>query len=329
MEPSNSMNMQWTWDDISDFIRGAESPESLEGALCEIATYDSRFNAQGNRTVLQTDVRKRVKGQVDRNTSSALVVTRYYRRDTQLEFTELLVLSPHIKKAMQEVIVEYPGINMHSSRVVIRDIPKCIFHYRQELRKYGELAKDKVASEHVAFLLQYMYATLRREVKHFHNMISPNSVFGLEYESLWMAFIPGCIVYCSSPSSQGRAYRFLSMHRCVCTKPSCKDRYWTVEVESIACDGDNFGFIKQSMTIFDYEGYKPIHQLNITPLKYHADKAKIEEALAARGRKFVSLLGTHHKWYSGGAHALISSTKQSIMEQPNESSLESTQVSET
>lgn len=322
----------FSWNDISEFVRGIENPDDGEGLICEVKTYEARYNSQGQRLPLQVSAKKSLSARAERNLTSALYVTRYYTMGKELDYTELVIQSPHITKAMREVIKTYPGVNIHAGRIILRDLPKCIFHYRQELQTYGESLLDPTASQHVAFILQYMYQTLRREIFSYYNLMNskldtPSP--GLEFENLWMAFLPGSIVYSSARRNEDMAYQLVSMDRCPCPDPFCWRQDWTLEVESIDCDGDDFGYAKQSRTITRYDGYKPLHLLDVTPLAHHPEKERIRTALVARGRKFVALFGIHHRWYDGVEKALSPNRRHTIVGERDEFPLQSLKVRDT
>jgi hypothetical protein len=319
----------FSWNDISEFVRGIENPDDGEGLICEVKTYEARYNSQGQRLPLQVSAKKSLPARVERDLTSALCVTRYYTVTKELDHTELVIQSPHIKKALREVIKTYPGVNMHAGRITLGDPPKCIFHYRQELQTYGESLLDPTASQHVAFILQYMYQTMRREVSSYYNLMNP--IFGgpspgLEFENLWMAFLPGSIVYSSARRKEDIAYRLVSMDRCSCSDPLCHKRDWELEVERIDCDGDDFGYVKQFFTIGRYEGYKPLHLLDVAPLDHHPEKERVRTALVARGRKFVALFGIHHRWYDGVGKALSPNRRHTIFGESDEFPLQSLRV---
>jgi hypothetical protein len=44
---------------------------------------------------------------------------------------------------------------------------------------------------------------------------------------------------------------------------------------------------------------KKINTLDIFPLQYHEQAEKLKDALIVRGRKFISLIGIHHRNYKG------------------------------
>jgi len=162
------------------------------------------------------------------------VLTRLYKRDKELNFAELEVRSPNFKAALRAVIEDYPGVNIHSGRIVIRGDPKPIFHYREEIQRYGSQLQDPTAKEHIAFGLRYMYKTLQREVKSYYNLMQSQNgrLPGLEFLTLWMAFRPGCLIYTKKDNVE-KLLRLKEISRCPCPTPDCWRGHWTLVAERI------------------------------------------------------------------------------------------------
>jgi len=271
--------------DIFAFVR-AEVDDSVDppGLKCELTTYDARYNAKGERIRLAASKKKEVLANRPKDHDSALVLTRYYDHDKVLDFTLLEIRSPHVKAALRKVILMYPGVNLHANKVTIRGIPRCLFHYRQELGMYGGTLKDQEAVKHLLFALRYMYDTLRDEVSSYYNLMeSPNIEPGLPFLNLWMAFRPGDHIYVKS-NGVDRVYRFLSMDRCECFIPHCRQSKWALSLEEIDYDGSDFGHTKVTGYIDPYEGHVPLKYLRAFPLKYHPNRNDITAAMIARGQ---------------------------------------------
>jgi hypothetical protein len=308
---------------------GAEIDDTVDppGLKCELTTYDARYNSKGERIRLAAGKKKEVAAKRPRDHDSALVLTRYYDHDKVLDYTILEIRSPHLKAALRKVIPLYPGVNLHAKKVTIRDIPKCLFHYRQELGLYGGSLKDQEAVKHLLFALRYMYDTLRDEVSSYYNLMeSPNIEPGLPFLHLWMAFRPGDHIYLKSNGSD-RVYRFLSMSRCECFIPHCRNSRWTLSLEEIDYDGSEFGHTKVTGYIDPYEGHVPLKQLRAFPLQYHPNKKEIAAALIERGRKFINLRGVHYLGYDGVAEALSFSRNKTFLGEDDEFPLQSVPVS--
>lgn len=306
------------YDDDDDF--GIPPPMPIQeeddpaGLLCEFTAYEARYNSRGDRFRMHVGSKKKIKASRSKDHDSALVLTRYYDRQGELERTDLAIRSPHIKKALREVVKQYPKVNLYASQIVITCPPKCLFHYRVELRNYLAQLEDNTAIEHLELILQYMTEVLRDQI--FNYFIAVEAVLdplsagpkiysqpGLEFQDLWMAFRPGCHVYMNFGGID-RAFRFKSMKRCNCPKPDCNDSNWQIEVEEILYDGKNFGYDERLFRINPYEGHMPFEKLNIFPLEYHPKKKEVIYTMVERGKRFVALRDVHHRVYEGVAEGL-------------------------
>lgn len=300
MEPDN-----FHFPDPFAFAKAqTDATEDVPGLTCEIKTYEARYDSRGDQVILQVGKRRDIDDEEDRNFDSALVLTRFYDRHEELDYTELEIRSPHVNAALREVIVEYPGLNLGSPKIIIRGLPKCFFHYRQELQAYGLTLQDPTAIQHLAFAIEYMFQTLHSEIISYYLLMeTPFSAPGLEFENLWMAFRPGCLVY-NRIGHIDAVFRLKSMTRCTCTKRLCYRSRWQLNVERLDYDGTDFGYTSDYFYICPYQYYKRIDELSIFPFEYHPNKEAISRALVARGRKFVGLHGIHHRYYEGMVESL-------------------------
>ena len=276
----------------------------VPGLKCEVKVYEARFNSKGERVPLQVGVERAVKPPIDKDHDSALVLTRFYKRDRDLDSlddTELEIKSPHIKTALREVIGEYPGIDLNASKVVIKDLPKCFFHYYSELNSYGCALEDPIAVQHLVFALEYMFRTLQNQLVSYYNFIeSPSGTQGLEFVNLWMVYRPGDLIYVKGEEVDW-AGRLKSMSRCACLKKNCWQSRWILDLEIIDFDGKKLGHRERCVTIQPYDSHKKLQDLRAFPFQYHPDANLKKEMLVARGEKFISLAGVHHRSFSGKA----------------------------
>lgn len=67
-------------------------------------------------------------------------------------------------------------------------------------------------------------------------------------------------------------------------------------------DGKSFGEAALTTRISEFHGVMKITSLGLYPLQYHATKQKMIEELTERGRKYISLFGSHCQIYEGMAY---------------------------
>jgi len=274
----------------------ADEFPSTQGELCELHSYDSRFNSKGEQIVLRTGSKYDFENEAIKSPEAALVLTRYISLG-KVHSTSLEIRSPYIKKALKEVIGSYPGVNIDSERSVrLYDKPKCLFHYRLELEKYAEASDDAPMNQHVAFCLGDMERALSKELSIYNSVMAGNTAMPrLNFDELWMAFKPGSLIYMRDQDSE-YVYKFRDMDE---DEDNRGRRFWALEVDGVESNGKTFGLVERICHIHRFDGYKPLTDLAIFPLVLHPEVDRIREKLLARGKKYVAHSGTHYRMYDG------------------------------
>jgi hypothetical protein len=305
---------------------------SKQGLKCELKKFDSLFNAKGERYLLRGGSKVDLgPAQKDSAFESALVLTKFWNKEKEEQYTELEIRSPYMKAALKATVPEYEEFNVDSKHIIMRDEPKAIFHFRRELQEFGRGLTDAVAAEHLLFLLKYMYDVLSEEIRSYYAFVEgPIAPPSLDFLNLWMVFRPGDLIYVKTNHadiSRGRILKFESISRCKCKVPWCGESRWNVCGQRIDYDGDDFGHTPTYAQIKPYEGYRPLRDLVVVPLQYHPDQLAIRESLIARGQKFVNLHGSYYRQYKGVAEVLGGSRNITFVGQEDEFPLQSTHVS--
>jgi len=328
-DPSRSQGI-----DFATPFSSQQTPQvaSKQGTKCELKKFDSLFNAKGERYLLRTGSKVDLgPAKKDSAFDSALVLTKFWNKEKEEEYTELEIRSPYMKAALKAVVPEYEEFNVDAKNIIMRNEPKAIFHFRRELQEFGRGLRDEVAAEHLLFLLKYMYDLLSAEISGYYAFVEgPTAPPSLDFLNLWMVFRPGDLIYVKTSHadiSRGRILKFESMSRCKCKLPWCISSRWTLCCQRIDYDGDEFGHTSTWADIKPYEGYRPLRDLVVVPLQYHPDQLMIRDCLVARGKKFANLHGSHYRQYKGVAEVLGGSRNITFVGQEDEFPLQSTHVS--
>ena len=77
--------------------------------------------------------------------------------------------------------------------------------------------------------------------------------------------------------------------------------YFHLECHCLDSDGKAFGEATVEPGILKFRGTKRIDSLGVFPLEYHPNIIEVQAHLVECGRKFVSLMGVHHRQYRGDA----------------------------
>lgn len=318
-------------------LQSTQDSDNQVGTSCEIRHYERIANSKGEKVLLRSGSSRASLGHGYRDawsSQSALVLIREMD-DSDCPKSELEIQSPHIKKALKTCVPGYKDIDIEGKSICLHDQPRCIFHYRQQLMDYHNScleAGEIDAASHVKFMLDYMFNTLSSEIRHFtHFVESPLMQPALDYLTLWMAFVPGDIIYaekkCHHLKLRGSLMRFDSMSRCPCTRTWCPQYAWNLRAFVIDYDGTDFGHRGRNLFINPYEGVKALQDLTVMPLRYHPDGDKIRADLTQRGKKFVQLHGRHYKQCNGVAYLLSNTRDNNLCGEEDSFPLRSTHVS--
>ena len=147
-----------------DLVTQEEEEPDHDGEECELHIYESRRDTRGERVNLRAGTKSKLKSDERRSRQACLVLTRSYR-GTELLSTDLEIQSRYIIKALKETIGTYPGLDLRGRYVTVAEPPKCLFHYRDELRRYAENSNNEKMKAHLDLLSQYVQKALHREIK--------------------------------------------------------------------------------------------------------------------------------------------------------------------
>lgn len=121
----------------------------------------------------------------------------------------------------------------------------------------------------------------------------------ITYNLLWALFKPNTVVYTT--------YFGTGKPRCV-KYNSGEERttnngveYFHLECRYLDFDSKVLGETSVELGIPKFRGTRKVNSLDAFPLEYHPSKNKILAHLVDCGRKFVSLMGIHHRQYRGEA----------------------------
>ena len=76
--------------------------------------------------------------------------------------------------------------------------------------------------------------------------------------------------------------------------------YFELQCQYLDFDGKVFGAVTEKLAVEKFRGARRINTLNTFPIQFHPN-SDIVEKLAARGQRFVNLIGSHHRHYQGHA----------------------------
>ncbi|KAI0846782.1 hypothetical protein F5Y00DRAFT_264194 [Daldinia vernicosa] len=115
-------------------------------------------------------------------------------------------------------------------------------------------------------------------------IIKPKSI---DFAKIQHIFPPGTLVF----SRKDNAEIVSRVLRCQKKGRRNTDPKWKIDVEHVDWNGEECGYREYSFTIDKFDGDCRVTELNVFPISYLADEAKVRAALIERGRKFEQLRG--------------------------------------
>lgn len=148
---------------------------------------------------------------------------------------------------------------------------------------------------------------LIRHIEETHRSVTDNLLPLLEhgeitFELLWALFRPNQILFSECPGTEKpRAIKYDSGE--LITQLGVQK--FRIEGRQLDYDGKLFGEVSIRPCIEKFHGRKRIVDLNVFPLEYHSDEKNVRAELVNCGRKFIQLMGAHHRQYHGCAFTYI------------------------
>lgn len=124
--------------------------------------------------------------------------------------------------------------------------------------------------------------------------------FEITYELLWALFRPNALLYTTCPGSEQSRCLIFDSGKEKWVSP--EEKQFELQCRYFGYNGKSFGEVTTFFYIPRFNGVKSIASLNIFPLQYHESKTEITRNLVEQGRRFTTLMGSHHCNYKGLAY---------------------------
>lgn len=213
----------------------------------------------------------------------ALIVrhTKCYDGRRKLRLASMVIQSALLKKVLAKVFDKYPGVTPNLERLEFSAPFKPFVHRWEKFIEARANETDAKTKEHLELLWTVLEEELRSTISEKRDLLS-NGV--ITYQAAWTIFEPGVIVY-SNEDGVDRAYVLTD------GSYSCQPPQFNLGVRSIDWDGEQFGYIGNTLEIPAFAGTCPITSLPAYPLHYHAELKQMKRSLTARGRLFETYQG--------------------------------------
>lgn len=308
----------------SDYEEPRNQPDvAVNGLSCETLQFESIYNSKGYRILLRAGSKQLLDPHLHEANSchAALVYTKFWLADKKDSYSELRIQSPHMKTALKQIVSEYQHLNVDIQHIILRNEPRCLFYHRKDLINYriSCMQQGKTqAAQHIQYMIDYMFNILMVEASNFRYLVeSVTENPKLDFISLWMAFVPGELIYfCRKTGDQplsGQLFRLKSIDRYPAPSLVEPNTPWLLNGHLIDYDGTHFGHTEFDVHLHHFEGVNILHELEAVPLKYHPHAEAIRAKFSERGKTFTTFHNYHFKGYNGIALTKSKSIFSSIV----------------
>ncbi len=199
----------------------------------------------------------------------------------------IIIQSPWLKKALAEILKDYPGVTCELERLVFEAPFEPFVHRWGPLLKFMKEKHEEKTREHVELLHGILKEELKDTIKAFEDYVAHGVI---TFEQLWTIFQPGSVIV-SRHSGTLSAYEFSSGSF---EETRCGDAY-RLNCECIDWSGLDFGRVTESVYLYGFKGTIRITSLCAFPLAFHPEKRSLRQRLIDRGKRFEELAGYHYK----------------------------------
>ena len=205
----------------------------------------------------------------------------------------VVIQSPLLKKTLQKVLKSYPGVSPELNDLSF-DAPFVpLFHRWDELIEAGRNENSTETRKHIKVLRE----VLEPEFAKARNTLHECRVHGvIKFESLWVIFRPGELIYCTVDGQECIAKLREGSY---VKSPLSGKLNFELQCEVVDFDGSMFGYGLEHIQLGQYRGTAHTKDLAAMPLDMLSSKLNVKARLVERGRKFEKLRGYNFKHYAG------------------------------
>ncbi|GLB36892.1 putative ATPase family associated with various cellular activities (AAA) [Lyophyllum shimeji] len=240
-----------------------------------------------------------------------VIVRRYSRVENQEPTIKIVVKSEYLLKACKDVIQTWPGVSWNSDPLELD--PEMFIAFMPHFKHYrNALASRKEKSEadtHVIASVDLLLSTLASDYRVTLAKIERFKAHQeITFDFLYAILVPRTLfVTKCAVTGRPRLFKLVSAQRAsaegrTCYQLSCE----SIDlVDRLSSSTVAVGTVQTTIRLEQFKGTIKIQHLDAYPLEYHPNQPQLRESLLKRGKKWLELVGVHHKQYSG-----IAATRQ-------------------
>ncbi|KAF9256971.1 P-loop containing nucleoside triphosphate hydrolase protein [Marasmius fiardii PR-910] len=229
-----------------------------------------------------------------------VLVRRIPRKEWEEPTFKIVIKSQYLIKACKDVIVSWPGVSWNSDPLEVE--PEMFLTFLEEFTTYRDTLQDKQRSQFENYVLSSVNLLLNLLHTDFQTTIrrinSHKAHREISFDLLYSILTPGSILVTECAiTRRPRLFKLVGWTETYTHYTlSCES---TDLVDNQATSTVSPGKMKTTLILPSFKGTIPMTELDAYPLRYHVDEEGLRETILARGKKWVDLVGVHHKEFDG------------------------------
>ncbi|KAK7047093.1 hypothetical protein VNI00_006757 [Paramarasmius palmivorus] len=233
----------------------------------------------------------------------------FVRRLAQVEGKEptfkIVIKSEYVLKACKDVIGSWPGISWNSDPLELD--PEIFMTFLDEFTEYRDkleaTVKRTAVQNHVLSSVNLLLSFLHTDYQATIRLINQHKAHReTTFDHLYALLVPRSILVARCAiTGQPRMFKLMSWTRAIVDNISSYQLMCeSVDLVDNQTSGTvGIGRVQAMILIKSFRGTIPIEELDVYPLRYHAEPEKLKDSVVKRGKKWVDLVGIHHKEFDG------------------------------
>ncbi|KAG6908079.1 hypothetical protein DXG01_006214 [Tephrocybe rancida] len=246
-----------------------------------------------------------------------VIIRKFSRHENQEPTIKIVVKSEYLLKACKDVIQTWPGVSWNSDPLELE--PEMFITFLPSFKKYrDDLAAKKEKGEadaHIIASVDLLVGAIQSDWRATLQKIERlKSHQEMTYDLLYAILVPRTLfVTKCAITGRPRLFKLMTSQRTALEGKSCYQLTCeSVDLVDRISDGSVVvGKVQTQILIRQFKGTTKIQNLDAYPFDYHPNQAALRDTLMKRGKKWVGLVGVHHKQYRGIAATKFATGKLS------------------
>lgn len=284
--------------------------ETAAGSVCDIKNLYQKIDQDGNAIWVDAIPEDLTEAAENAETLKFALLVRNkksYDSRKSLQIDSIVVQSPLIKKALEEVFDDYPGITTTLDRLTFTSDFRPFVYRWHKFEETLAATADQETKKHLELLHKVLHSELKDTIAAKKDLIHHGVI---TFEHLWTLFEPNDLVYTIKDGHE----RIFEVNYSFNAEDNNGGSLFTMSCSMVDWNGEMFGTRAETLSVDDFEGTNQITRLSAFPLRFHPEKDAVTKRLLQRGRLFEQYQEYHFMDYKGIAqtYGLTKLVKQNV-----------------